>query len=46
MTLRGALGEERGELLARVTPAAVVALNLAVGRTVWLAIKSHSIRLG
>jgi molybdate transport system ATP-binding protein len=46
VTLRGSLGEDRGELLARVTPAAVTALNLAVGRTVWLAIKSHSIRLG
>jgi molybdate transport system ATP-binding protein len=46
VTLRGSLGEDRGELLARVTPAAVEALDLAVGRTVWLAIKSHSIRFG
>jgi molybdate transport system ATP-binding protein len=34
-----------GELLARVTPAAVRALGLAPGRPAWLAVKSHSIRL-
>ncbi len=46
VTLRGSLGEGRGELLARVTPAAAAALDLARGRRVWLAIKSHSIRIG
>ena len=30
--------------LARLTPAAVTGLGLAVGQNVWLAIKSHSIR--
>jgi len=34
-----------GELLARVTPAAVSALGLAPGAPVVLAVKSHSIRL-
>jgi molybdate transport system ATP-binding protein len=43
VTLRCSL-DEGGELLARVTPAALHALGLAPGRTVWLAIKSHSIR--
>jgi molybdate transport system ATP-binding protein len=32
-------------LLVRLTPAAVVALGLAAGGLVWLAIKSHSVRL-
>jgi len=34
-----------GELLARITPAALLALGLGVGRAVVLAVKSHSIRL-
>ena len=34
-----------GELLARVTPAAVAELGLAPGAPVVLAVKSHSIRL-
>lgn len=46
VTLRAAVDEGRGELLARVTPAAVAALDLKPGRQVWLAVKSHSIRLG
>ncbi len=44
VTLRCAL-EAGGELLARITPAAVSALSLSPGRAVWLAVKSHSIRL-
>ncbi len=44
VTLRCAL-EAGGELMARVTPAAVQALGLAAGAPVWLAVKSHSIRL-
>jgi molybdate transport system ATP-binding protein len=43
--IRGLLEDGRGELLARVTPAAVAALDIAVDRRVWLAVKSHSIRL-
>ena len=31
--------------LVRLTPAAVASLALAPGRPVWLAIKSHSVRL-
>jgi hypothetical protein len=31
--------------MARVTPAAVAALGLAPGGQVWLAVKSHSIRI-
>ena len=31
--------------MARVTPAAVAALDLALDRKVWLAVKSHSIRI-
>jgi molybdopterin-binding protein len=45
VVLRGALENGGGELLARVTPAAVVALDLAPDRRVWLAVKSHSIRI-
>ena len=44
VTLRCEL-EAGGQLLARVTPAAVRALGLVAGRPVWLAVKSHSIRL-
>jgi molybdate transport system ATP-binding protein len=36
---------EGGLLLARVTPAAASALALVPGRVVWLAVKSHSIRM-
>jgi molybdate transport system ATP-binding protein len=43
VVLRGGLENGGGELLARVTPAAVAALDLAPGRRVWLAVKSHSI---
>jgi molybdate transport system ATP-binding protein len=32
-------------LLARVTPAAVADLGLGPGKAVWLAVKSHSVRL-
>jgi molybdate transport system ATP-binding protein len=45
VVLRGALDNGGGELLARVTPAAVAALDLAPGRGVWLAVKSHSIQI-
>ena len=45
VVLRGALENGGGELLARVTPAAVAALDLAPDRDVWLAVKSHSIRI-
>jgi molybdate transport system ATP-binding protein len=45
VVLRGALENGGGELLARVTPAAVAALDLAPDRRVWLAVKSHSIRI-
>ena len=45
VVLRGALENGGGELMARVTPAAVAALDLAPGRDVWLAVKSHSIRI-
>jgi len=37
--------EGGGELLARITPAALDALGLATGSPVVLAVKSHSIRL-
>jgi molybdate transport system ATP-binding protein len=36
---------DRRPWLVRVTPAAVDALGLADGRVVWLAIKSHSVRI-
>jgi molybdate transport system ATP-binding protein len=45
VTLRCALDAEGGELLARVTPAAVAALGVRVDVRVWLAVKSHSVRL-
>jgi molybdate transport system ATP-binding protein len=45
VVLRCALDGRGGELLARVTPAAASALGLAVGSSVVLAVKSHSIRL-
>ncbi len=45
VVLRGALENGAGELMARVTPAAVAALDLVPGRDVWLAVKSHSIRI-
>jgi molybdate transport system ATP-binding protein len=47
ITLRCAIPETEPESvwLVRVTPAAVLDLGLLVGRTVWLAVKSHSVRL-
>jgi molybdate transport system ATP-binding protein len=45
VVLRGDLENGGGELMARVTPAAVAALDLAPDRRVWLAVKSHSIRI-
>jgi molybdopterin-binding protein len=45
VTLRCALEGAPSPWLARVTPAAVEALGLEVGQTVWLAVKSHSVRL-
>ena len=45
VTLRCAIEGDGGELLARVTPAAVRALGLRPGQPVWLFIKSHSIRV-
>jgi len=45
VTLRCRLEVGGSELLARVTPAAVDALSLRVGAPVWLAVKSHSVRL-
>lgn len=45
VTLRCALAPGAFELLARITPAAVAALGLAPGRDVWLAVKSHSVRV-
>jgi molybdate transport system ATP-binding protein len=45
VVLRGRLEDGGGELLARVTPAAVAALELAPQKLVWLAMKSHSIRV-
>jgi molybdate transport system ATP-binding protein len=44
-TIRCALDGGGAELLARVTPAAVAALRLVPGGAVWLAIKSHSLRV-
>ncbi len=40
-----AMGSEQRPWLVRITPSAVDALGLASGRVVWLAIKSHSIRV-
>ncbi len=45
VTLRCALPAAPVPWLARVTPAAVEALSLKTGQSVWLAVKSHSIRL-
>jgi molybdate transport system ATP-binding protein len=46
VTLRCSLEEAQGPTwFARVTPAAVSALGLAVGSRVWLAVKSHSVRI-
>jgi molybdate transport system ATP-binding protein len=45
VTLRCVLDAGGVELLARITPAAVAALGLRAGGPVWLAIKSHSVRL-
>ncbi len=44
VTLRCSTGEG-ARWLARLTPAAVQALRIEAGRDVWLAVKSHSIRL-
>jgi hypothetical protein len=46
VTLRCALTEVQPESLwlVRVTPAAVEDLALTAGATVWLAVKSHSVR--
>jgi len=45
VTLRAVLEGSGAALLARVTPAAVRALGLEAGKGVWLAVKSHSVRL-
>jgi len=45
VTLRCALAATPSPWLARVTPAAVEALGLKAGQPVWLAVKSHSVRL-
>jgi ABC-type molybdate transport system ATPase subunit len=45
VTLRCALDAGGVEVLARITPAAVASLGLRQGGAVWLAVKSHSIRL-
>jgi molybdate transport system ATP-binding protein len=45
VTLRCVLDGGGVEILARITPAAVAALGLRPGGPVWLAVKSHSIRL-
>jgi len=47
VTLRCALTDAGPDAawLARVTPSAVEALGLTTGSTVWLAVKSHSVRL-
>jgi molybdopterin-binding protein len=46
VTLRCAIAEgPAGHWLARLTPAAVAALKVAPGSSVWLAVKSHSIRV-
>jgi molybdate transport system ATP-binding protein len=45
VTLRCSLDHEERPWLVRVTPAAVTALGLQVGDAVWLALKSHSVRL-
>jgi molybdate transport system ATP-binding protein len=45
VTLRCGLDPGSVEVLARITPAAVAALELRPGGPVWLAVKSHSISL-
>jgi molybdate transport system ATP-binding protein len=45
VTLRCAVPAAPSPWLARVTPAAVQALELKAGQPVWLAVKSHSVRL-
>jgi molybdate transport system ATP-binding protein len=45
VTLRCVLDAGGVEVLARITPAAVASLGLRPGGPVWLAVKSHSIRL-
>jgi molybdate transport system ATP-binding protein len=45
VTLRCRLDAGGTELLARITPAAVVALGLLTGGPVWVAIKSHSVQV-
>jgi molybdate transport system ATP-binding protein len=45
IAVRALLEAGGGRWLARLTPAAVESLGLAPGRRVWLAIKSHSVRL-
>ena len=45
LTLRCVLDGLRVPWLARLTPAAVEALGLMPGRLVWLAVKSHSVRV-
>ncbi len=45
VTLRCTLDAGGGEILARITPAAVASLGLRPGGPVWLAVKSHSVRL-
>jgi molybdate transport system ATP-binding protein len=45
VTLRCRTAASGPEWIVRVTPAAVAALELTVGQTVFLAVKSHSIRL-
>ncbi len=43
--LHCALGAGAHPWLVRLTPAAVASLELAAGRDVWLAVKSHSVRV-
>jgi molybdopterin-binding protein len=43
--VRCAVRPDLPEWLARLTPAAVAELGLAEGSRVWLAVKSHSVRL-
>jgi molybdate transport system ATP-binding protein len=46
VTLRCSIGQAPGaRWLARLTPAAVEALRIGPGSAVWLAVKSHSIRI-
>ena len=45
VTLRCSVGDATVAWLVRVTPAAVEALGIAPGSDVWLAVKSHSIRV-